>query len=295
MTEWADEAQRELIRLVRPGAGWPYRDAGAPAAEPTALASLALLAVDNDRAPALARDSARWLARMQRPDGAVGVNESLPAPTWPTSYAVLLWSATDGGAEPAERAVGWLLQARGETFRKPESSPLGHDTSIPGWSWVDGTHSWLEPTALAVLALRRAGRGGHERVRLGLDLIRDRAIPEGGWNFGNNVVFGASLRPKPGPTALALLALAGVETATPLVERSLDYLAEQTERVRSPQSLGLGVLALAAWERAPDAVVGRLEEAYRRLDDRGDRSCSLAYLLLASTGRSLDLLGLGHG
>lgn len=294
MTEWAYEAQRELVRLFRPRAGWPYRDSGEPAVEPTALAALALLAAGNNRAPALARESARWLARIQRPDGAVGPNESLSAPAWPTSYALLLWRATAGEAASADRAANWLLKARGETFVKPDASPLGHDTTIPGWPWVDGTHSWLEPTALAILALRRAGRGDHERVRRGLELIRDRAIPEGGWNFGNNVVFGASLRPKPGPTALALLALAGEDRPTPIVERSLDYLAEQTAYVRSPQSLGLGILALAAWEWAPDGRDKQLIEAYRRLEGRGERSCSLAYLLLASTPRSLELLGVRH-
>ena len=39
-------------------------------------------------------------------------------------------------------------------------------------------------------------------------MIIDRALPHGGWNYGNKVVFGHELRPQPGPTGMALLALA---------------------------------------------------------------------------------------
>ena len=56
---------------------------------------------------------------------------------------------------------------------------LGHDPTLTGWPWVGGTHSWVEPTSLAVLALRREGLGKHPRVEEGLKVIRDRAIVSG--------------------------------------------------------------------------------------------------------------------
>ena len=107
----------------------------------------------------------------------------------------------------------WLLDQGGvaiPNLAAPERT-VGHDTAIVGWPWVADTHSWLEPTAVAILALRREGKVDHPRVREGLRLIRDRAIPTGGWNYGNNIAFGRDLRPQPAPTGIALLALAGIE------------------------------------------------------------------------------------
>ena len=37
-----------------------------------------------------------------------------------------------------------------------------------GWPWVDGTHSWVEPTALALLVMGREGLSGHSRAREGV-------------------------------------------------------------------------------------------------------------------------------
>ena len=101
---------------------------------------------------------------------------------------------------------------------------VGHDPTLIGWPWVAETHSWLEPTALAILALCREGLGDHPRVRQGVSLILDRAIPSGGWNYGNRAVFGRTLRPQPGPTGLALLALAARGESTPAVPAAIDYL-----------------------------------------------------------------------
>ena len=45
------------------------------------------------------------------------------------------------------------------------------------------------------------------RIRLGTEMLRDRACPEGGWNTGNGIVFSAPLKPHIDTTAIALLAL----------------------------------------------------------------------------------------
>lgn len=288
---WIDNAVSDL-RALHVANGWGYRSGALPATEPTVLASLALLAVAPDDAStaAMAHESADWIASIQQADGGVGVSEALIQPCWPTSWALVLWCILRETG-PAGRAADCLLRQQGVCFTKSANSPLGHDTTIPGWSWVDGTHSWLEPTALAVISLRKAGFGSHERVARGLDLIRDRAIPEGGWNFGNNVVFGASLRPKPGSTALALLALAGAESWTPMIEKSVAYLQGSLNRVRSAQSLGLGLLALSAWSAPCPTAPQWLDEAHALVMARSDRAMQHAYLLLASTDRTLDLLG----
>lgn len=297
MTTWADEARRALIQRHRDHRGWSYHDDGDLAVEPTVLASLALIARWNEDAETkgLAERSARWLAGRQGADGGVGPTAALTsAASWSTSYSLLLWTVLGVEGAAASRAAKWLLNHPGVTFQKPPGSPLGHDTSIPGWSWVEGTHSWVEPTALAILALRRAGFAGHSRVLSGLELIRDRAIPEGGWNFGNNTAFGASLRPKPGPTALALLAFAGVESRTPAVEKGLSYLRAAIPTVRAAQSLGLGLLALTAWKEKPKDAEFWLEESFGQLSSREDKSAQIAYLLLACAEQTLAVLGVEH-
>ena len=43
-------------------------------------------------------------------------------------------------------------------------------------------------------------------MREGLELLLDRALDEGGVNYGNRRIFGVSLEAIPGPTAVMLLA-----------------------------------------------------------------------------------------
>ena len=117
---------------------------------------------------------------------------------------------------------------------------IGHDPNLVGWPWVEATHSWLEPTALAILALCRGGLAEHPRVKAGVDLILDRALEAGGWNYGNKAVFGTELRPQPGPTGLALLALAAVGTRREAVSRGLTYLREAARDLRAPDLARLG-------------------------------------------------------
>ena len=41
------------------------------------------------------------------------------------------------------------------------------NTDLAGWSWIERTFAWAEPTALALLALESAGAGEHPRAREG--------------------------------------------------------------------------------------------------------------------------------
>src|SRR5262249_9989037 len=132
-----------------------------------------------------------------------------------TAYSLLLWTILEHHTNPRRRAATWLLAEKGQPIPSEaasEGSIVGHDPSLIGWPWIDGTHSWMEPTALAILALGREGLAAHARVAEGVRLLYDRALPHGGWNYGNRSVFGRELRPQPGPTGLALLALAVVSS-----------------------------------------------------------------------------------
>src|SRR5512135_1759371 len=212
--EWKAIARDELRWLQVGATGWAYRRGAPPGVEPTALVCLGLLAA-RPGAPAdaelsAARAGADWLAAIQQPDGSLGLSGRQPEPGWTTPYGILLWRALEVHETRCRRAAEWLLRQEGKTI-PPGSDPdhiVSHNTMLVGWPWVAETHSWLEPTVMAILALGREGYEDHPRVLAGLGLIRDRAIPSGGWNYGNKAVFGHTLRPQPGPTGLALLALA---------------------------------------------------------------------------------------
>jgi hypothetical protein len=157
-----------------------------------------------------------------------------------------------------------------------------HDTMLVGWPWVGETHSWLEPTGFAVLALRARGEEGHPRVREAVKLISDRALPDGGWNYGNPRVFGKTLHPFPATTGIALAALAGESRSTE-VEAGIRYLVTALPRVRAPLSLGWGLIGLQAWDAMPDDAESWMARAAKQLAGRPVNPHYLAMLLIAGT------------
>jgi hypothetical protein len=245
---WLEKA---LVRLASAD-GWPYHNGGPAAAEPTALAALALTAHGRDAA---AERAIAWLTRAQAADGTVGVTEEQNSPCWPTALAVLAWLAWEESHQATrhrgciQRAIQWTLAARGDT--SPRSPLIGHDTTLTGWPWVIGTHSWLEPTAWFVLALKAAGLGEHPRTREAVRLLVDRLLPSGGCNYGNTVVMGQELLPHVQPTGLVLLALAGESISDPRFGRSVDYLETNLQARLGPASLAFAVVGLTAHRRRP--------------------------------------------
>ncbi|HEV3121868.1 MAG TPA: hypothetical protein VGY53_08205 [Isosphaeraceae bacterium] len=292
---WNDIAKERLLEMGAGSPGWGYQPSTSPAVEPTSLAALGLLASGCERSGSRglrrARAAATWMISLQRTDGSLGVSAELGLPGWATPYALLLWAALGAFSSQRQRAVRWLLGQRGTTKSGLADGVIGHDTTLAGWPWVSGTHSWLEPTAVSVMALRREGFGRHPRVLEGIQLIRDRAIAEGGWNYGNSVVFGKTLRPQPGPTGLALLALAGVDGAGASAAPAVQYLQTALPEIRSPLSLAWGLLGLRAWQAdVPEAENWLAEAAGPALAAQADSSLGL--LLLAAGRKSLELLGI---
>jgi len=286
--DWKRRARRELVEMRGGSPAWSYRRSGTLSVEPTSLACLGLLATAGDEPTeglvATSRDAANWMVAIQQADGSLPVSPNLKTPGWSTPYALLLWSRLTG-YEPARlSAQAWLLRDNdgARSVRENNDKILGHDPAIHGWPWVDGTHPWIEPTAMAILALCRERRGDHPRVAEGIRLILDRALDRGGWNCGNKKVFGRELRPLPGPTGTALLALAAHGDRSPAVSRALDYLLDTLPSVRAPVSLGWGVLALRAYHACPVQADLWLAEAFETCSRRTDSTMSLALLLLAA-------------
>lgn len=292
-TSWCDCASRELLARRIPGSGWGYRPDRSPAAEPSALAGLGLVSWARNtggapEATAAVQSVASWLARLQRPDGSVPSANVTTAPGWTTAHAVLLWNSQGDFKENRRRACRWLLRTEGvrETLPPAERIVIGHDPTLAGWPWVAGTHSWIEPTAMAIAALCAEGHREHHRVAEGIRLIRDRSLPDGGWNYGNPEVFGHALRPQPAPTGAALLALAAAQTSDAhAVEPACNYLLRVLPAIRSAFSIGWGVLGLTASDARPAEASKWLTRAHENRITRPDSTVELGLLLLAASGK----------
>jgi len=290
MNDWTARARSELLRLRDRCGAWGYRTDRGPCVEPTALACLGLWSCRGssppEAEPGAIQRGADWLQSLQGADGSLGVAPSLPSPCWATSHAILLWNALEMHAPARRRAAASLLEQKGNPIAVDAAyigSVVGHDPTLVGWPWIEGTHSWIEPTAMAILALDREGQGNHPRVAEGMRVVLNRALAQGGWNYGNTSVFGRQLRPQPGPTGLALLALAA--RAHKVRPRSVDpaiaYLRRTLPEVRAPISLGWGLLGLRAWNACPAEAADWLRESYSLHAGRRDVTTGLSLLLLA--------------
>ena len=215
------------------------------------------------------------------------------------AYAALLAFHALGAGPEEQRLKDWILgfeDASGR-FSKEEIAIVAeryrYDASIPGWSWIPRTTAWVEPTALFILALRRAGVPATEkRIRSGVELILDRRVRSGGWNFGNPYSKSYELEASTMSTALALAALgaAGLPESRSAVGAGLRFLKNMLGRDVSTASLAWALLALKSFPAGASSVAGVADRLSRlQANDGGFRGnpfeTSLAYLVLSDCPR----------
>jgi len=264
-----------LERSLNTG-GWSYlADGQQSATEPTALATLAHCGRPED------------LARTQNVDGSwpsvhPEAGAELPG-GWSTSLAAIALLRTSPADPRIPRALQWLCNSRGIESHwlwrwkfKVADTQVAFNPDKYGWSWAAGTASWVIPTAFALLALRIGAQHGlvnsgvEERLRIGREMLMDRACPQGGWNAGNSRVFGVALEPHIDATAIAMLALQGTAAQNDgLVSRSFDQLLVRTRQCRGASSLAWSLLALHAWRqhsRPAGEITERVAQLERLLD-----------------------------
>jgi hypothetical protein len=246
----------ELARRALPEGGFVDRPQGRFRVDATAWGILASRVLGSSQE--VVETHCSRLVREQGEDGRVRVSPHHPECYWPTALALLAWQGSPASQSAHSLSIRFLLNTTGIHFAKKSESPSAHDTALKGWPWIEDTHSWVEPTATCVMALRMSGYGRHDRVREAVRMLLDRQLPHGGWNAGNTIVFGHELHPMPEGTGSALASLAGaVDEAE--VARSLDYLHGEVDRLRTPISLGWSLIGLAAWGRWPSRGVVLVE------------------------------------
>lgn len=249
-----------LLEAQRADGGWGYRRGAESAVEPTAWALLALRPQGVNEATLDA--GVRWLRGTQLPDGSWPTFAGQRRGCWVTAPACLALSGGGDSSACVVRGLRWLCDswpAEGGLWWRLRRRLLGsatvvqQDTSLRGWSWTPGTASWVEPTSLALIALRHIPerlhpQGAAIRRRLGERMLYDRMCPGGGWNSGNPMVYGVEGEPRVAPTVWALMA---TEDRRDRAEncRSLDWLERAYPHIRGPASLALGHLALETYGR----------------------------------------------
>jgi hypothetical protein len=278
-----DQTVGEIIsRCLADGSFRLYAE-GNPRPDSTAWAAIALsMAQRNGEHSSRA---CRYLTSIQQRDGRVPLEPDTPEAYWPTSLAIWAWKINDGFENERQNAVSFLLDLTGEHSKKnkKQARTIGHDTTLKGWPWIEGTHSWIEPTALAIIALKICGKENHERVSEAKKMIIDRQLPTGGWNYGNPSVFGQTLLAMPDSTGHALAALAGlVEKAAVL--RSIDYLLDAIRYLKTPQAYCWSLFGLSAWsvETSVYKDKDRLIEILRLQNTYGPFDTSLLSKLLVA-------------
>jgi hypothetical protein len=241
---WLEDTLDTLSREPAIGYG-PER---VPSAEPMAVAALALAAHELSSA---AKRAADCLAMLQQGSGAVAVRMNERGSNWPTSLAVIAWCAVNSSLyrQNIDRGVAWLLANRGKAV--PQSSDYGHNSELVGWAYAEQTHSWVEPTSFAILALRAAGKPGDPAAKEAVALLLDRQLPHGGLNYGNTTVLGQFLRAHVHPTGIALLALTGAADSSGRLMLTIDWLRRNIGPRTTPLSLGWAILGLRAHDAAP--------------------------------------------
>jgi len=253
-------ANREL-----PSGGWSFGGSRQASIEATCLGGMAL---------AWGRQSGigsavRFLLDSQRGAGGWPAFEGDPEPSWTTALALCTLTSVNDLSDACERALKWLLSARGKEGHwfwrwkfKTADREVRFDPDKYGWPWCPGAGSWVIPTAFSVVAIKQftvcnRSEASEDRIRLGVEMLLDRACVGGGWNSGNSVVYGVPLLPHVEATAIALLALQD-EPRGKIVKASLNWLESRAAQIESVSSLSWCILTLFVYQR-------RIEELKRKL------------------------------
>lgn len=266
MQSWTRaEATAALGRALRAAqaadGGWPYYAGRASRIEPTAWAMLALAAVPGPADAAVDRGRA-FLQQLQQPDGLL-----LEPGVLVSNYAwngLALLADISSRAATADANATWrsaltsgVLAVKGIALEQ-DGSPVRQNNRLQAWSWIDGTFSWIEPTAMCVLALKKARAAGDlARARLAEAeaVIVDRVCEGGGWNYGNAQVLGQDLRPYVPTTAMGVLAMQD-RRDHPAIKTSIDWLNANGVHERSAMAL--------SWAAIAERVVGGASDATRQ-------------------------------
>ncbi len=237
-----------LLNAQHETGGWGYALGHTPVVEPTAAV---LLAIRGEPQAAEAYHSAiDWLYKGQNPDGGWGMSHLDDESNWHTAWAVLALSKAGILDGAFDRGVSWLLNVEtlwrsGESGESPDHALLAVDPAGSSWPWLPGEATWIEPTALAMLALEKVAVESVDpgRILAAVNYLEDRRCPGGGWTVGNPVMLETLLPALPHPTACALVALSTFDPEA-ITSEDVQVLRAEMHRDGGVLALAWGLLAL---------------------------------------------------
>jgi len=256
---------RSLEERRLPLGGWSYLKSSQTSVEATSLAAMAL----NSESSAVSGSGIEQLLRLQRRDGGWPAFLGDSAGSWTTALALCALNEMTDFAGAREKAFHWLIAERGREAHwfwrwkfKTADRNVRFDPDKYGWPWISGSASWVIPTAFSVIAIKQftvcnRSDASEKRIRLGVEMLLDRACVDGGWNSGNSVVYGVPLRPHVEATAIALLALQD-EQRTEMIQKSLSWLRQNAASVDSVSSLAWCILSLFVYQEPIGGLKNRL-------------------------------------
>jgi hypothetical protein len=276
-----------LVRSRNADGGWGYYPGKTSRLEPSCWAALSLSLAEksaNDLA-----DSTRWLSSRVRRDGFLDDVIGQPANLGFNGLAALaLRDARDSSAQH-QQLLAAISAIKGEALAQDDATNR-QNNALQGWSWVQGTFSWVEPTSWCLLALKKSSartKEGRARIDEAERLLFDRVCQRGGWNYGNSNMLGQELYAHVPTTALALLALQD-RREHPLVQRSLEYLIQR--RLSEPAGMALSLTSICL--RVYGIAATDVEERLAALSERHSFFNNLhisAMALYALTGPEHDV------
>jgi len=231
-------AQDFLIKNQLQDFGWGYTaEASQSYPEPTCYSVLALADTSFSNTKAF-----EWLTNLINDEGQLYLpHDNLP--NWATALFIITSTRMDKMPLARKASIDWLLNWKSQEIESDESEVTPLDLTLVGWSWISNTFSWVQPTSLAMVALKMAGLKTHERVTEGEALLLDRVCVDGGWNFGNPIIYDKKIEPSVMETALAIFALQDTPQAAKEIERGLKVIEKKATEMPSTLSLALGILS----------------------------------------------------
>jgi hypothetical protein len=176
---------------------------------------------------------------------------------------------TSDAVSAREQALHWLLEGRGREanwlwrwkFRIADRD-VRFNPDKYGWSWSPRTVSWVIPSAFSLVAIKQYTvcnrlAAAENRIRLGVDMLLDRACFGGAWNSGNSIVYGVPLPAHVEATAIARLALQD-EERTPVIRMSLAWLKHRSASIEAVESLAWCILSLFVYQEPVGDLKARL-------------------------------------
>jgi hypothetical protein len=276
-----------LVSTQHAGGGWGYSPGNKPVVEPTALVLMALR--DEKEAEISFQRGMEWLLGCQHDDGGWGTTEDDDESGWQTAWALIAMKQSPQVLSATSRAVEWLVHEATNLISSAEFGELnlaatnGPEALV--WPWLPGQVCWVEPTALALIALAHQELSplASRRIDAAHAYLRQNRTPGAGWDIGNAGPLDTIVLPRAYPTALVLIAL-GLSSKQDVQSADVAALFGDMESDSGILAQSAGLLALRMLGEQDDGIFGKITRIQQGNGSWDDSIFFTAWATLALRG-----------